>query len=75
MHHFEYNKNNIENTVAKTKIYHLSNYFSLTKICFFLNKCPYRILLIQLLKYFIYKKYKFVHPKRLKNKQHIVNRK
>ena len=44
MHHFENNKNNIENTVAKTKIYHLSNYFSLTRLCFFLNKCPYRIL-------------------------------
>ena len=40
MHHFEYNKNNIENTIAKTKIYQLSNYFSLTRLCFCLNKCP-----------------------------------
>ena len=53
MHHFEYNKNNIENTIAKTKIYQLSNYFSLTRLCFCLNKCPSkknRILLILLLK-------------------------
>ena len=42
MHHFEYNKNNIENTIAKAKIYHLSNYFSLTRLCFCPNKCPFK---------------------------------
>ena len=48
MHHLECNKNNIENTIAKAKIFHLSNNFSLTRLCFCLNKRPYRILLIQL---------------------------
>ena len=34
-------KNNNENTIAKAKIYHYSNYFDLINLCFYLNKWHY----------------------------------
>ena len=64
--------NNNNNTIAKVKICYSSNYFCLTNICFCLNKWQYRVL-IQLLRVFSLQNYKFIHPKRLKDKQNLVN--
>ena len=66
-----YNNNN-NNTITKVKICHSSNYFCLTNICFCLNKWQYRVL-IQLLRVFSLQNYEFIHPKRLKDKQNLVN--
>ena len=58
--------------MEKAKICYLSGYIHLTNPYFCMNNWHYWVFLIQLLRIFYLKNYKFVHPKWLKNKQHLV---